>query len=145
MVISNFILVIAFYFKLPETIPTHFNLKGEADGFGSKSTLWVLPIISALTYLLMSTIITKMKPWNFNYPTKVTKKNAPKLYAMCLQMMVWLNFGIAIMFLMITLEILLKAIQFEVFRLGWAFIPLISAIVLFPFWYIFKMFKVPKE
>lgn len=145
LIIFNVILVFAFYFQLPEKIPTHFNLRGEANGFGNKSTLWILPIISALVYFFMSSVATKMKPWKFNYPTRVTEKNAPKLYALSIQMMVWLNLGIALMFLTITGEIILKAIQYEGFQLGWSFIPLVALITLLPFLYIFKMFKVPKK
>lgn len=141
----NFILVFAFYFKLPDTIPIHFNVKGEADGFGSRSSLWLTPSISALTYLLMVTIIKNMKPWNFNYPTKVTEKNAPELYRMALQMMVWLNFGIVVMFLVITLEIILKALRYDGISLGSSFIGLIAIITLLPLWYSYKMIKVPKE
>ena len=38
------------YSSLPETIPTHFNAKGEADGFRNKSTLWfICAIFTALT------------------------------------------------------------------------------------------------
>lgn len=145
IIVLNVLVVFAFYFKLPESIPTHFNLKGEADGYGSKSTLWMLPIISGLSYFLLFMITTKMKPWNFNYPTKVTEKNAPVLYALCLQMLVWLNLSIAVLFFIITLEILLKALEIEGLALGWTFIPLIAFVLLFPFWYIIKMFKVPKS
>jgi hypothetical protein len=60
-------------------------------------------------------------------------------------MMVWLNFGMALLFLVISVEIILKAIEHEVFGLGWTFIPLLAIITLLPFWYIFKMFKIPKE
>jgi len=145
LVVLNFILVFVFYFQLPDNIPTHFNLKGEADGYGSKSTLWLLPVINLSTYLLMSTIVTKMKPWKYNYPIKVTERNAPKLYAMCIEMMVWLNFGMALLFLVISVEIILKAIEHEAFGLGWTFIPLVAVITLLPFWYIFNMFKIPKQ
>jgi uncharacterized membrane protein len=145
LVVLNFIIVFAFHFQLPDTVPTHFNLRGEADDFGSKSTLWLLPSISLLTYFLMSTIIIKMKPWNYNYPTKVTEKNAPRLYAMTIQMMARLNLGIVLLFLIISIEIILKASQYDGIRLGWTFIPLTVLIIIFPFWYIFKMFKLPKE
>ena len=145
IIVLNVLVVFAFYFKLPESIPTHFNLKGEADGYGSKSTLWMLPIIGGLSYFLLFMMTTKMKPWNFNYPTKVTEKNAPILYALCLQMLVWLNLSIAVLFFIITLEILLKALEIEGLALGWTFIPLIAFVLLFPFWYIIKMFKVPKS
>ncbi len=30
------------YSSLPETIPTHFNHKGEADGYSNKSMLWLI-------------------------------------------------------------------------------------------------------
>ena len=31
-----------FYSRLPERIATHFNAEGMANGFGARSTLWVL-------------------------------------------------------------------------------------------------------
>ena len=30
------------YSHIPDRIPIHFNLAGEADGYGSKSVLWIL-------------------------------------------------------------------------------------------------------
>ena len=48
------------YPSLPETIPTHFNLKGEADGFGAKDSIFLGPGIIAgvglFTFLLLSNI-----------------------------------------------------------------------------------------
>lgn len=47
---------------LPETIPTHFNASGEADGWGSKTMLIWLPLALTLgTYLLMQ-VIPKLDP-----------------------------------------------------------------------------------
>lgn len=47
---------------LPETVPTHFNTKGEADGWGSKNMLIWLPLAMTVgTYLLMS-VIPKLDP-----------------------------------------------------------------------------------
>jgi uncharacterized membrane protein len=48
------------YPSLPQTIPTHFNMKGEADGFGERSTLFLGPgILSGVglfTFFLLSNI-----------------------------------------------------------------------------------------
>ncbi|MEN9701228.1 MAG: hypothetical protein RIR55_543 [Bacteroidota bacterium] len=48
------------YPTLPQTIPTHFNMKGEADGFGERSTIFLGPgILSGVglfTFLLLSNI-----------------------------------------------------------------------------------------
>ena len=48
------------YPSLPAIIPTHFNIKGEADGFGEKSSIFLGPIIlgvvSLFTYFLLANI-----------------------------------------------------------------------------------------
>lgn len=57
---APFIYLSTFYTSLPATIPTHFNLKGEADGFGSKSMAFFGPvfigIVSLFTYMVMINI-----------------------------------------------------------------------------------------
>ena len=45
-----------FYSRLPERIATHFNGEGMANGFGAKSTLWVLVGIAVLLYLILSVV-----------------------------------------------------------------------------------------
>lgn len=48
------------YSSLPETIPTHFNYKGEADGFGGKDSIFlgpgILGAVSLFTFFLLSNI-----------------------------------------------------------------------------------------
>ena len=45
-----------FYSRLPERIATHFNAEGMANGFGARSTLWVLVGIAVLLYLILSVV-----------------------------------------------------------------------------------------
>jgi uncharacterized membrane protein len=45
-----------FYSRLPERIATHFNEAGVANGFGARSTLWVLVGIALLLYATLSAI-----------------------------------------------------------------------------------------
>jgi uncharacterized membrane protein len=60
-----FIYAAYLYPSLPEIIPTHFNIKGEADGFGGKGSIYVGPSImgmaSLFTYLFL-TYIKKIDP-----------------------------------------------------------------------------------
>lgn len=49
-------LPLARYGNLPETIPTHFNFMGEADGWGPPSALWRLSVIAALFYIIFTVI-----------------------------------------------------------------------------------------
>lgn len=48
------------YPSLPDTIPTHFNIKGEADGFGGKGSIFLGPGIlggvGLFTFFLLSNI-----------------------------------------------------------------------------------------
>lgn len=44
----------AFYARLPETIPTHWNFRGEPDAYGPRSTVWIMPVLSLpLTFLFL--------------------------------------------------------------------------------------------
>lgn len=64
--------------RLPETIPSHFNLRGEIDGYGSRGSLWFLPAVALFIWLLM-TIINRF-PHTFNYLKTITPENAPRQY-----------------------------------------------------------------
>ncbi len=45
------------YASLPEMVPTHFNVAGEADGFSSRQSLiWILLALNGLGYLLFLVI-----------------------------------------------------------------------------------------
>ncbi|WP_190809598.1 DUF1648 domain-containing protein [Flagellimonas sp. S3867] len=144
IVALNILLVLVFYFDLPETIPTHFNLKGEADGHGHKSTLWIIPIISAALYFGLGFFVTKMKPYHMNYPVKVTEKNAPELYALGIRMIAVMNLASVIAFLLTTVILLLYikgivgTIDVQLLVGSWI---IVGAL---PFLYIFKMYSTPK-
>ena len=60
-----FIYAAYLYPSLPKIIPTHFNIKGEADGFGSKDSIYLGPsimgIASLFTYFFL-TYIKKIDP-----------------------------------------------------------------------------------
>ncbi len=43
--------------KLPDTIPTHFNFQGQADGFGGKNGIFIIPGMAIFIYLLFTGII----------------------------------------------------------------------------------------
>jgi uncharacterized membrane protein len=55
-----FIYAYYLYPSLPAIIPTHFNIRGEADGFGGKDSIFLGPIImgvaSLFTYFLLANI-----------------------------------------------------------------------------------------
>lgn len=49
------------YSSLPAIIPTHFNYKGEADGFGGKNSIFLGPSIIGATGLFTFFLLTNIK------------------------------------------------------------------------------------
>ncbi len=59
--------IVAFWYepKLPEKIPTHWNIKGEVDGWTDKPWgVYMLPIISSITSLVLM-LLPKIAPKGF--------------------------------------------------------------------------------
>lgn len=94
--------IIALYgfVHLPETIPVHFNVKGEPDGFGGKWNLFFLPGLT--TALLIGLTLLNRHPEIFNYPVKITAENAERQYKLAVRLIRWVNLSLSLMFLMIT-------------------------------------------
>ncbi|TXF77246.1 DUF1648 domain-containing protein [Chryseobacterium sp.] len=42
------------FFSLPDIIPTHFGFNGKADAYGSRNSLWMLPVISTVLFLALN-------------------------------------------------------------------------------------------
>ena len=91
------VLTVANYLELPEIIPTHYNEAGEADGFGNKSNILALPIISTLLFIGL-TILNK-RPHVFNYPSEITKENALFQYTNATRMIRFLKIIVMIIML----------------------------------------------
>ena len=75
--------------RLSERVPTHFDLAGHADGWGSPAMLLLFPGIALFLYLLMT--VASRYPAAFNYPVRVTPKNQARLERLALGMIVWLK------------------------------------------------------
>lgn len=73
-----------YYAELPDIIPQHFNGRGEADGFGPKATLWLLPILGTGIYAMMT--ILNRYPHVFNYSVQITPENAEQQYRLATQL-----------------------------------------------------------
>lgn len=60
LVLIPFAYAIYLYPNLPESIPTHFNFKGEADAWGGRSSIFLAPgilgVVGFLVYLLLSNL-----------------------------------------------------------------------------------------
>ncbi len=78
--LAIWLLPVLMFQSLPETIPTHYNLKGEIDDWGSKTTIFILPAIGLVLFIGL-TVLNKY-PHIFNYPSEITEENALQQYSM---------------------------------------------------------------
>lgn len=92
------------YSQMPDTIPTHYNLAGEADDYGSKETILALPVIGTVLFVGMT--IVNRYPHIFNYPTEITTENAMKQYTIATRMIRYLKLVVLLVFLLIVFKTL---------------------------------------
>ncbi|WP_323788129.1 DUF1648 domain-containing protein [Psychroserpens sp.] len=101
------ILLIAYtvisYSELPDTIPSHFNAKGEVDGYSGKSMLWLIPAIGFV--LFVGLYILNKFPHMHNYMVNITEENALKNYRFSTRIVRFTN-----LFLMLTFGIITYSI-----------------------------------
>ena len=96
----GFALAFGHYPGLPEQIPTHFGLSGEADKFGSKNTIFLLPVLSLV---LVGGLVYLMRFLHkFNYLSKITPENAESEYRRMRILLRTVNVLTSLLFLVIT-------------------------------------------
>jgi hypothetical protein len=91
-----FVVILQSFSALPNRIPVHFNIAGEPDGWGSKYTFWVFPILGLIMYITL-TIVSKF-PHTYNYVWPITEQNAPQQYLLATQLMNHLKVEIITLF-----------------------------------------------
>ncbi len=128
------ILYPVFYFSnLPDEIPIHFNAAGEADGFGHKGFVWLLPIIGLVLYLSMS-LITR-HPHTFNYTKEITSENAESEYRRAARLIRIVKTTTVVAFAYINFSIVRTGLG-EMQGLGPYFLPVFLALTFTPIgWY----------
>jgi uncharacterized membrane protein len=108
LLIALWILPLYFYHRLPDQVPVHFNLGGDADRWGNRTMLWLLPILGTLIYGVLGWLSTR--PEQLNYLQKITPENAARQYAQgiwVLQMVRFLALTVFVFVMVNTLRIAL--------------------------------------
>jgi len=101
-----------YYGSLPDEIPVHFGADGEADGFGSKQSIWMMPGIGVLMFGGLWAL--SKVPHVYNYPVEITEENAAAQYQAGARLIRVLNALIMIVFAYITYKMTRSATgQFE--------------------------------
>ena len=109
-----------FYSRLPERIATHFNGEGVANGFGAKSTLWVLAGIAVLLYLTLTAIGSLSRVVRLQRPLAPEREKV--VLAESMAMVGWIKVEVCWMFAYICLAMVRNGMGLQV-GLGTWFLP----------------------
>ena len=131
-VVGIWALTLTNYSILPEIIPIHFNGAGKADGFGNKTQIFVLPIISTLLFIGLTTL--NKHPHMFNYTSQITKENAVHQYTNATRMMRVLKLVIVVLFGLIVFR-KIQIVNGHADGLGTWFLPLTMGMIFIPMLY----------
>jgi uncharacterized membrane protein len=116
-----------FYTRLPERIATHFNEAGVANGFGARSTLWVLVGIAFLQYATLSAINFVPRMVALKRPLAPDRERAALAESMAL--VGWIKAEVCWMFAYLCLAIVRNGMGLQV-GLGTWFLPVTLVVVL---------------
>lgn len=106
---------------MPEVIPQHYNAYGKADGFGSKSNLFILAGIASILNIGLS--VLKKYPHRFNYPIEITKENEIRQYAIATRMLRFVKLILVLIFSSLIIKTILIA-KVGSLELGSWFLPI---------------------
>lgn len=80
---------------LPETVPLHFGLTGQPDGYGPKPLALTLPIVALFMYGMLTAGQIYGNP---NLPWKLTENNKEQLVKLSEKLLWWMKILTSIMF-----------------------------------------------
>lgn len=89
------------FMNSPVNVPTHFNFSGKVDGYGSRQTIFILPVLGTVLFIGLTQL--NKYPHRFNYMTEITEKNALRQYTLATRMLRYLKLAIPAVFSIIVL------------------------------------------
>ena len=92
--LSQFLIVLAAWPEIPDQVPRHFDASGQADAWGAKATLLLLPAVNLVVFAMM-TVVSRF-PHISSLPIKVTAVNARRVYRLVRFQTIWLKAIIAL-------------------------------------------------
>ncbi len=99
--------VITYYSELPDKIPMHFNMSGEVDKYGGRSSIWVLLAITTVVAVGMY-VLTKY-PHIHNYMEEITEENAVRNYKMSCRLLRFVNLFTILIMLYVVYSVIEKS------------------------------------
>jgi uncharacterized membrane protein len=113
---------------LPTRIPTHFDIAGNPNAWGSAgNSLFILPAVATAVFLLIG--LVSLNPASFNYPVRITPQNRERLQSLALQLIACIQAESTILLAILQYSIL-QAFRAGHFSLNPFLIPIGVAVIL---------------
>ena len=130
-------LMVLKYGMVSDKIPTNYNISGEPDGWGNKSSLLLIYSVGLILYAGLS--VLSIYPHLYNYPVKITDKNIRIQYLLGRSLINTLKLSLVSIFLVLIIaginynqdkDNLLLGGYFIYLAMGSIFIPILIYFVL---------------
>ncbi len=137
LLLGMFLFLFLYWNRIPEKIATHYNFRGQADGFGGKNTLLLLPVLAILLYLLLMFVSRIPSAWNL--PVRITPFNKHWVYQNVKSLLSTMKFCIMLTYAQLSY---CSAVQKDA-----GFFPVLVILVMFVFLFYFirRMKKLPPD
>ena len=112
---------------LPDRIPTHFDISGQPNAWGTPGFLWFLPVVAAGLYVLL-TVLGSIRFRRYNLPVAVTEANLPFIQEQTILMVAWIKCEMLCLFAYLQWSII-EAARSNQFRLSPLLIPVSLAVI----------------
>ena len=104
--IASLVITVVRIPQLPDTIPTHFDINGIPNGWGSPTSLLALPIIILVVNAAVSLIVRKVDPKYWNRPGTLRAGDEQAWYKASARGCTWTELECAAFMLLMQLELL---------------------------------------
>lgn len=141
--VSFWMMTIAAYSSLPDAIPIHYNAMGEVDGYGGKGSIFILPVVGTLLFLIITAI--NESPESFNYNVTITPENAESQYRNATRMMRVVKLMVALIFIAIDYHTIRIATT-SADGLGAAFLPIVLGLfVMVVLYFVYQSYRLKQK
>ncbi|HMG86300.1 MAG TPA: DUF1648 domain-containing protein [Terracidiphilus sp.] len=113
--------------RLPDRIPTHFDISGQPNAWGAPGFLWFLPLVGTGLYMLL-TVLGSIRYRRYNLPVRVTEANLPFIQDQTIIMVAWIKCEMLCLFAYLEWSIIQSA-RNGTFRLSPMLIPVFLVVI----------------
>lgn len=138
LILAMFIYLLIVWKDIPDTIPMHYNIRGEIDRYANKNSIFFLPVVSLILYVLLTVVAFFPSIWNI--PVTITQENRERVYRCIKSMLLLLKVEIVGTFLFIEYYDVKKKPLPGAF-LGIELLTIFATLIFF----IYRTFKVSKQ